>query len=121
MSNVTALKTLNSGRRSGWSWKETPKGNNLKAIRVSLGLTINQACSLLAVGHNTLCLWEAGHSKPQRNNWARLCSIYRESSVQPTFTFEAGYPISLIPNDAITREIVSDCPQTRVRIVKETY
>jgi DNA-binding XRE family transcriptional regulator len=103
----------------------TPRLNNLRRIRKSLGITVAAAATAMGVTKTSLIFWEKGYAKPQRNNWVRMCEVYRASMTQPKFAFHpdyknggAGYPKKA---GKIKREVVSDCTEQRIRIVKEYY
>lgn len=108
----------------------TPRLNNLRRIRKSLGLTMADAATSMGVATLTLQKWEKGYIKPQRNNWVRLCEVYRASMTQPKFAYSKHIPAHIDVNtyrvlkktlDSVKREVVSDCTEQRIRIVKEYY
>jgi transcriptional regulator with XRE-family HTH domain len=61
---------------------KTPRGNNLRAVRLSLGMSVKVACQRLNVSPITLMQWELGNRKPNRNNWKQLHSVYAASTEQ---------------------------------------
>ncbi len=104
----------------------TPRMNNLRSIRESLGLTLADAAHSMGVIKTTLLYWEKGYVKPQRNNWVRMCEVYRASMTQPRFAFHPDYKNGgagrkTSGTKSIRREVVSDCTEQRIRIVKEYY
>ena len=103
----------------------SPRGNNLAKVRISLGISRVAAAKMMGVSVMTLKNWEKGYVKPQRNNWVRMCEVYRASMTQPKFTFNKEVPEYLHVQrnryKKVKREVIHDCVQQRVRLVKEWY
>jgi transcriptional regulator with XRE-family HTH domain len=71
---------------------KTPRGNNLRAVRLSLGMSVKVACQRLNVSPITLMNWELGYNKPRRNNWKQLHSVYAASTEQVKWKYTKGMP-----------------------------
>lgn len=102
-----------------------PRGNNLAQVRISLGISRKNAAKMMGVGIVTIVHWEKGYVKPLRNNWVRLCEVYRASQIQPKFTFSKDVPEYIVHQNRkktnVKREVIHDCVEQRVRLVKEWY
>ena len=103
----------------------SPRGNNLTQVRISLGISRVDAARMMGISIMTLSNWEKGYSKPRRNNWVRMCEVYRASTTQPKFTFSKEMPSSyehgVYIGRGVKREVIHDCVEQRVRLVKEWY
>ena len=100
--------------------KTTPRGNNFRAVRQSLNMTIKEAAEAIGVAAITVWSWEKGRNEPHRCQWDDLTHTYKASKLKPVFKYAKGMEPTG-KSKKVTREIVHDCVEQRVRLVKEWY
>ncbi len=66
--------------------------NNIRNLRISLGLSIEEAASKMNVHPNTVINWEDGKHKPHRNNYVALVNTLTsvEAAESPSFSYQVG-------------------------------
>ena len=88
---------------------KTPRGNNLRAVRLSLGMSVKVACQRLNVSPITLMQWELGNRKPIRNNWKQLHSVYAASTEQVKWKANKVLPEYILTSNG--RKWTSNCDE----------